>query len=68
MPYFRAGRLILFLFSLRQVFYEYGKDSFAKLKAAGADIDFKTYSRMGHSAVPEELKAVLEFIASKIPA
>ena len=36
--------------------YEYGKASFEKLKAAGANADFKTYKHLQHGVDPQEVQ------------
>ena len=41
---------------LPQVKYEYGKASFEKLKAAGANADFKTYKYLQHGVDPQEVQ------------
>ena len=41
---------------LPQVKYEYGKASFEKLKAAGANADFRTYKYLQHGVDPQEVQ------------
>ena len=41
---------------LLQVKYEYGKASFEKLKAAGANADFRTYKHLQHGVDPQEVQ------------
>lgn len=51
----------------RQVNYQFGVNTFNTLKGMGADIEFKTYRGMGHSATPSELAAVGEFFGKVLP-
>lgn len=45
---------------------EYGSRSADALKALGATVEWRTY-RMAHSAVPEELAAVAQWLAARLP-
>lgn len=47
--------------------YGFGVATHNTLKELGADVDFKTYRGMGHSAVPSELAAVAEFLKKVLP-
>lgn len=49
------------------VAYRYGQQSAASLKSFGSNVEFKTYPRMPHSACPEELKEVAEFMKRHLP-
>lgn len=44
--------------------YQYGQASFEELKGAGAQVEFKTYHGMGHSACPQELADLARFLQS----
>jgi predicted esterase len=47
--------------------YSFGVDTYNSLKEMGANVEFKTYRGMGHSAVPSELAAVQAFLAKVLP-
>lgn len=47
--------------------YDFGKATYNTLKELGADVEFKTYNGMGHSASPQELEAVQEFLKKVLP-
>ena len=49
------------------VAYRFGSASADALKAAGLPVTFKTYGGMGHSACPEELQDVADFLEKHIP-
>ena len=47
---------------------EWAQLSAERVKQAGVKkVDFKTYERMGHSAVPSEIRDVYNFISGVIP-
>jgi lysophospholipase-1 len=46
--------------------YEWGQKTMQSLKGWGWDVDFKTYSHMGHSACPEELSDLENYIAARL--
>lgn len=45
------------------VAYDYGKKTNSKLQQAGVNVEFKTYKGMAHSACPEELEEIKQFLA-----
>ncbi|KAH8886841.1 Phospholipase/carboxylesterase [Thozetella sp. PMI_491] len=45
-----------------------GKDSFDTLKRLGYNAELKIYPDLGHSATPEELNDIEEFLLKRIPA
>lgn len=47
-----------------QVLYKFGHESFLLLKAAGAQIELKTYAGLGHSINPSELSDMTEYLRS----
>jgi predicted esterase len=48
--------------------FEWARLSEQAVKAAGVkNVQFKTYERMGHSAVPSEIRDVLRFLQGVIP-
>ncbi|KAG0216520.1 hypothetical protein BGX28_000034 [Mortierella sp. GBA30] len=47
--------------------YEYGQQSVELLQKHKYNVKLHTYSRMGHSACPEELKDLLRFLKEMIP-
>ncbi|KAK9815805.1 hypothetical protein WJX72_009810 [[Myrmecia] bisecta] len=47
--------------------YEFGKETLEELQAVNANVEFKTYRGMGHSAVPEELRDLQQFLQRAIP-
>lgn len=49
------------------VAYRFGQASAEELKKAGLPVEFKTYRGMGHSACPEELQDVADFLEKHIP-
>lgn len=49
------------------VAYKYGVDTHNLLKESGANITFKTYNGMGHSAVPQEIADVGNFLKKVLP-
>jgi lysophospholipase-2 len=49
------------------VAYQFGVGTYNALKAAGRTVELKTYRGMGHSACPQELAAVGEFLAKVLP-
>jgi predicted esterase len=52
---------------LQVVNYGFGVSTYNALKELGADVDFKTYRGMGHSAMPSELAAVSAFLKKVLP-
>ena len=48
------------------VAFEHGQLSFAELRGAGADAEFKPYRSMGHEVCDEELQAVAAFLAARL--
>jgi predicted esterase len=48
--------------------YRYGHESFLLLKAAGANIDFKTYRGLRHGINPTELSDMTEFLTGILNA
>lgn len=47
---------------------EWARASEKRIKELGAkNVDFKTYEWMGHSAVPAELRDILQFLQTVIP-
>lgn len=48
--------------------YQYGQASFEELKSAGAQVEFKTYHGMGHSACPQELQDLARFLETVLPS
>ena len=48
--------------------YDWAKVSETKVKEAGIrNVEFKTYERMGHSAIPAEIRDVFHFLQKVIP-
>ena len=45
---------------------EAGKKAADVLKEAGVPVSFKTFSGMGHSAVPQELSDVASFVQTQL--
>jgi predicted esterase len=50
-----------------QVGYHFGELSQQKLKAAGANLTFKSYKGLGHSLAPQEILDVKAFLKSCLP-
>ena len=47
--------------------YEYGKASFEKLKAAGANADFNTYKHLQHGVDPQEVQVSQLCVYTHVP-
>lgn len=47
--------------------YEYGKQTAQQLKDWGWNVDFKTYRGLPHSAAPEEIEDLEEYLLKRIP-
>jgi len=48
--------------------YDWAKLSEQHVKEKGVkNVDFKTYERMGHSAVPSEIRDVFNFLSKVLP-
>lgn len=46
---------------------KYGVKSGELLKEAGVDVDFRMYAGLPHSASPEELEHMQEFLRERLP-
>ena len=50
-----------------QVQYRFGELSHEKLKQEGVKVKFRKISGMGHTAVPEELVQLVQFVQEVLP-
>ena len=47
--------------------YPWGKATADKLKEWGWDVDFRTYKNLPHSAAPQEIEDLREYLQARIP-
>lgn len=47
--------------------YAWGQATAEKLKTLGWDVDFKTYRGLPHSAAPQEIEDLAQYLQSRIP-
>ena len=50
-----------------QVYFDFGKLSYERLRAGGANITFESYEGLAHNIYPEEMQSIMTFWQQCLP-